>query len=207
VYVVGLTGGIGSGKSTFALLLAERGAHIIDADELGRKALKPGRPAWHSVVDQFGDEILVPGTMDVDRKRLASIVFNDANKLAALNAIVHPVILRGIADHLERLRNTDEVVVIDAALLVDMGVKDLVDALIVVKASPDARRKRLITRGMTAADIDARMAAQVSEEKLMERADIVVTNDRSLEHLSGEADRAWQEIQARKVTKARRTDA
>jgi dephospho-CoA kinase len=207
VYVVGLTGGIGSGKSTFALLLAERGAHIIDADELGRKALKPGRPAWHSVVDQFGDEILVPGTMDVDRKRLASIVFSDPNKLAALNAIVHPVILRGIADHLELLRNTDEVVVIDAALLVDMGVKDLVDALIVVKASPDARRKRLITRGMTAADIDARMAAQVSEEKLMERADIVVTNDRSLEHLSGEADRAWQEIQARKVTKARRTDA
>jgi dephospho-CoA kinase len=96
--------------------------------------------------------------------------------------------------------------VIDAALLVDMGVKDLVDALIVVIASPDARRKRLITRGMTAADIDARMAAQVSGEKLMERADIVVTNDRSLEHLTGEADRAWQEIQARKATKARRRD-
>jgi len=98
--LVGLTGGIGSGKSTFAALLAERGAQIIDADLLGREALKPGEPAWHSVVDQFGDDVLVPGTMDIDRKRLAAIVFGNQASLAALNAIVHPVIMAEIADRL-----------------------------------------------------------------------------------------------------------
>jgi dephospho-CoA kinase len=194
VFVAGLTGGIGSGKSTFAVLLAERGAHIIDADELGRDALKPGRPAWHSVVDQFGDEILVPNSMDLDRRRLAEIVFSDRNKLAALNAIVHPVILRGMADHLERLRLTDDVVVVDAALLVDMGITGLVDVVIVVTASPEVRKKRLIGRGMLPGDIDARIASQVSQDELIEKADIVVPNDRSLDELNREADRVWQEL-------------
>ncbi len=200
MFVVGLTGGIGSGKSTFAVLLAERGAHIIDADELGRDALRPGEPAWHSVVDQFGDEILAPGTMQIDRKRLAAIVFNDKNKLAALNAIVHPVILHSMADHLERLRRTDEIVVIDAALLVDMGITDLVDALIVVTASPEVRKKRLLGRGLTEADIDARIRAQVSQDVLIAKADVIVANDGSLDDLSAEADRAWSELEARRVT-------
>src|ERR687884_2222146 len=115
--VAGLTGGIGSGKSTFAALLAERGAQVVDADALGRLALRPGQPAWHSVVDQFGEEVLTPHTMQIDRKLVADIVFNDRDKLAALNAIVHPVILKGIADDLERLRETDAIVVLDAALV------------------------------------------------------------------------------------------
>ena len=198
MFVVGLTGGIGSGKSTFAVLLAERGAHVIDADELGRDALRPGEPAWHSVVDQFGDEILAPGSMQVDRKRLAEIVFNDKNKLAALNAIVHPVILRGMADHLERLSRTNDVVVIDAALLVDMGMAGTLDLVLVVTASPEVRKKRLLARGMIPADIDARIAAQVPQETLIEKADIVVINDGSLEELSNEAERVWDEIVERR---------
>ncbi len=103
MFVVGLTGGIGSGKTTFASLLSERGAQIVDADALGRDALRPDRPAWHSVVSQFGDEILQANSLEIDRKRLAAIVFNEPHKLAALNAIVHPVIIEAIADHLERL--------------------------------------------------------------------------------------------------------
>jgi dephospho-CoA kinase len=198
VFVVGLTGGIGSGKSTFAVLLAERGAHIIDADELGRDALRPGEPAWHSVVDQFGDEILAPASMQVDRKRLAEIVFNDKNKLSALNAIVHPVILRGMADHLERLSRTNDVVVIDAALLVDMGMAGSLDVVVVLTASPEVRKKRLLTRGMSPTDIDARIAAQVPQETLIEKADIVVVNDGSLDELSNEADRVWNEIEERR---------
>ena len=200
MFVVGLTGGIGSGKSTFAVLLAERGAQVIDADELGRDALRPGRPAWHSVVDQFGDEILSPGSMEIDRKLLAGIVFSDKNKLAALNAIVHPVIVSGIADGLERLRRTDEVVVIDAALLVGMGVTDLLDALVVVTAPLEDRTRRLLARGMTKADVEARIASQVPQERLVEEADIVVTNGGTLEELATEADRVWQEIQDRKQT-------
>src|SRR5688572_14864126 len=125
--VAGLTGGIGSGKSTFAALLAERGAQVIDADQIGRDILRPGEPAWHSVVDQFGDEILSPGTMNIDRKQLAGIVFSDPGKLAALNAITHPAIVARIADDLERLRNTDEVVILDAALIVELGLTDTVD--------------------------------------------------------------------------------
>ena len=193
MFVVGLTGGIGAGKSTFAALLAERGAQIIDADVLGRDALQPGRPAWHSTVAQFGDEILVPGTMDIDRKLLAGIVFNDPGKLAALNAIVHPVIMSGIADELERLRNTETVVVLDAALIVELGLTDSLDMTIVVVADEKKRSERLVrNRGMEVADISGRIAAQSNEEDLIARADVVVRNDGGMERLVSEADRVWQ---------------
>ena len=193
MYVVGLTGGIGAGKSTFASLLAERGAQIIDADVLGRDALQPGKPAWHSAVDQFGDEILVPVTMDIDRKALARIVFNDPGKLAALNAIVHPVIMSGIADELERLRNTESIVILDAALIVELGLTDSLDMTIVVVADESKRSERLIrNRGMEIADISARIAAQSSEEDLLARADVVVRNDGGMEQLVSEADRVWR---------------
>lgn len=196
--VVGLTGGIGSGKSTFAALLAERGAQIIDADLLGRDALRPGEPAWHSVVDTFGDEILVEHTMDIDRKKLAGIVFSDPQKLAALNAIVHPIIVGGIADRLERLRQTDEVVILDAALIVELGLADSVDKVVVVTADVDNRRRRLAElRGMSHEDIVARIGAQASEEDLIARADIVVRNDGDLAALNGEADRVWAELDTR----------
>ncbi len=196
--VVGLTGGIGSGKSTFAALLAERGAQVIDADLLGREALQPGKDAWHSVVATFGDEILVGHSMEIDRKRLASIVFADRTKLAALNAIVHPIIVRGIADRLERLRETDEVVILDAALIVELGLADTVDLVIVVTADVDLRRRRLAEiRGMTQDDITARIGAQASEEDLVEAADIVVRNDGDLFDLATEADRVWAELERR----------
>lgn len=196
MFTVGLTGGIGSGKSTFAALLAERGAQIIDADQLGRDALRPGEPAWHSVVDTFGDDILSPSTMEVDRKRLAEIVFADPNKLAALNAITHPVIASGIADTFERLAATDAMVVLDAALLVELGLDKAMNVLVVVDAEEGERKKRLqASRRMELTDIEARIAAQASGEELIERADIIVRNDGSLEALALEADRVWGELQ------------
>jgi dephospho-CoA kinase len=198
MFVVGLTGGIGSGKSTFAGLLAERGAEIIDADQLGRAALDPGKPTWHSVVDQFGDEILVAAGLDIDRKRLAAVVFGDKQKLAALNAIVHPAITKGIADALEMLRGTDEIVVLDAALIVELGLHEALDSLIVVTASETRRRSRLETaRGMTPDEITARIGAQASEEELLQRADIVVRNEGDMKALEAEADRVWAELQER----------
>jgi dephospho-CoA kinase len=198
MYVVGLTGGIGAGKSTFASLLAERGAQIIDADELGRDALQPGKPSWHSVVAQFGDEILLPGTMEVDRAQLAEIVFNSKEKLAALNAIVHPAIMKGIADDLERLQGTDEIVVLDAALIVELGLAEVVDAVIVVTAPDDARRHRLMTeRGMTSDAVAARIASQATTEQLLEKADIVVNNDGTRQRLAEEADRVWKLLHER----------
>ena len=198
--VAGLTGGIGSGKSTFASMLAERGAEVVDADEIGRRALEPGQPAWHSVVDQFGDGILSSACMEIDRARLAEIVFADKAKLAALNAIVHPVIVKEIADTLEALAGTDEIVILDAALIVELGLEDTLDRLIVVTASRDVRRKRLReSRGMTDAQVEERMRAQLPADALIAKADIVVHNDGSIADLQAEADRVWAELEKRRV--------
>lgn len=196
MFLVGLTGGIGSGKSTFGALLVERGAQIIDADALGRDALRPSTSAWHSVVDQFGDEILAAHSMEIDRKRLAAVVFDDPHKLAALNAIVHPVVFAGIADALEKLRRTDEVVVLDAALIVETGLDKNLDALVVVSADEEVRRKRLLKdRGMTFEQSTARMRAQQDPDELRARGDFVVENNGDLDALVKEADRVWAELQ------------
>ena len=195
---VGLTGGIGAGKSTFAALLAERGAQVIDADGIGRDALAPGRPAWHSVVSTFGDEVLVPGEMAIDRKKLAGVVFEEPRKLAALNAIVHPVILQRIADDLEKLSRTDAVVVVDAALITELGLHDTLDVVVVVTTSRKERVDRLArSRGMSLDDAHARMASQASPEELEANADFVVRNDGSLDDLAAEADRVWKLLQER----------
>lgn len=200
--LVGLTGGIGSGKSTFAALLAERGAQIVDADILGHEALNPGSPAWQSIVDQFGDEILSPGAMTIDRKRLAEIVFADEHKRAALNAIVHPEIFRRLADELDRLRNTDTVVVLDAALIFETGLDSSCDAIVVVTSTRQTRVDRLSrTRGMSIEQIGARMAAQSDPQTLVDRADIVVSNEGSLDDLASEADRVWAELSRRNDVK------
>ena len=199
MYVVGLTGGIGSGKSTFAALLVERGAQVIDADQLGRDALRPGKPAWHSVVDTFGDEILGAGTMEIDRARLADIVFSDREKLAALNAIVHPVIFSGVADDMDRLRRTDEIVLLDAALLLETGMDSGMDCIIAVTTAKKLRTQRLQRdRGMTFSQIQARMGVQLSDEELEARADIIVRNDGDLEDLAREAERVWVELERRR---------
>ncbi len=193
--LVGVTGGIGSGKSTFAALLVERGAQVIDADQIGRAALDPGKPSWRDVVETFGNEVLAAASMNIDRKRLADIVFNDPDKLAALNAIVHPVILRTIADELDILRNTNEIVILDAALLFELGLNESVDVVIVVIADPKTRQQRLLVRGMTLADVLARMDAQVDPESVASRADIVVRNDGTLEDLAREADRVYAHLE------------
>ena len=201
---VGVTGGIGAGKSTFVALLAERGAQVIDADVLARDALRPDEPAWHSVVDTFGAGVLAAGSMEIDRKVLARIVFEDRNKLAALNAIVHPIVFEGIASTLERLRETHAIVLLDAALIVETGLDRNMDALIAVVADESVRKERLKRdREMTLSEIEARVAAQAPQTELEERADFIVRNDGSLEGLAREADRVWDELNALNAVKQR----
>jgi len=197
VLLVGVTGGIGSGKSLFSALLAERGAQVIDADAYGREALRPGQPAWHSVIAQFGRELLIPQSMEIDRQALAEVVFHDHDKLAALNAIVHPILFSAIADSVERLSQTDEIVVIDAAILVETGMDKNLDTLIVVHTDESLRRGRLKKRGMSSADIEARMGSQASTVDLLAKADIVVCNNGSLDELVREAERVWGDLSSR----------
>jgi len=136
--------------------------------------------------------------MEIDRKKLASIVFNDRDKLAALNAIVHPIILRAIADRLEQLRDTDAIVILDAALIVEMGLADTTDVMVVVTSDVDNRRRRLAElRGMAHDDIMSRIGAQASEGELIDKADIVVRNNGDLFALGEEADRVWAELTRR----------
>ncbi len=195
--VVGLTGGIGSGKSTFARLLAERGAEVIDADKLGRAALSAGSPAWRLVIEEFGPGILIEGTQEIDRARLAGIVFNDQGRLAALNSIVHPVIAVGIATTLERLEGRAAVAVVDAALIVGTPLQEMMHTLVVLDAPESVRRARLAgQRDMSAADVDARMRSQADPDELVRQADIVVTNEGDLSELEAEADSVWAELTA-----------
>jgi len=195
MFVVGLTGGIGTGKSTFAALLLERGAQVIDADALGRDALRPGAPAWHSVVDQFGHEVVVHPSMEIDRKRVAEIVFSNPEALKALNAIVHPTIFKAVADELDRLRSSNEIVVLDAALIVETALVDVCDVVIVMDSTNEERIRRLQRdRGMSLTDIRARMTSQTDPEFLLGRADIVVNNAGTTEDLALEADRVWQQL-------------
>lgn len=195
--LVGVTGGIGSGKSLFSALLAERGAQVIDTDAYGREAMRPGQPAWHSVIAQFGQELLIPQSMEIDRQALADVVFHDHDKLAALNAIVHPVLFSAIADSVERLSQTDEIVVIDAAILVETGMDKNIDTLIVVHTDESLRRGRLKKRGMSSADIEARMSSQASSVDLLAKADIVVCNNGSPDELVREAERVWGDLSSR----------
>ena len=195
--LVGVTGGIGSGKSLFSALLAERGAQVIDADAYGREALRPGEPAWHSVLAQFGQELLIPQSMEIDRQALAEVVFNDHDKLAALNAIIHPILFSAIADSVERLSQTDEIVVIDAAILVETGMNKDLDTLIVVHTDERLRRERLQQRGLSSADIQARMGSQASAVDLLAKADIVVCNNGTLDELVREAERVWVDLSSR----------
>lgn len=193
--VVGLTGGIGSGKSTVSALLAERGAVIIDADVIAREVVAPGGAAYQGVVDRFGEGIVQPdGT--IDRPALAEVVFNDPDALADLNRLTHPAVGAEIAERMAAHATSDAVVVLDVPLLVESG-RDNVAAVIVVDCPEDVALDRLVRlRGMDAEDARRRMAAQASREERRARADIVIDNSGDLAALEAQLDEAWARIQA-----------
>jgi dephospho-CoA kinase len=191
--VVGLTGGIGSGKSTVAELLRARGATVIDADLLAREVVAPGTPGFRAVVARFG-----PGVVDpdggLDRRALAGIVFADPGALADLNAIVHPAVRARIDDRLRELRTTAEagVVVLEIPLLVESGRSYGAAAVIVVDCPEDVALRRLVVeRGMDEGDARRRMAAQLSRADRLAAADIVIDNSGSPAELAAEVDRMW----------------
>jgi dephospho-CoA kinase len=196
VLLVGLTGGIGSGKSTVSAMLAERGAEIVDADQIAREVVLPGEPAWHKIRDHFGQGVLLPDG-SIDRKALAEVVFGDEAKLALLNEITHPPMFERIADRLEAARDRDAVVVLDAALLIETGLARRVDVLLVVDLPEETQVRRLGAKGMPAEQARARISAQLSREERKSRADLVIDNSGSVEDLAREVEEAWTELERR----------
>jgi dephospho-CoA kinase len=199
---VGLTGGIGSGKSTVAHLLVERGAVLVDADQLAREVVEPGTDGLARVVERFGTEVLLADG-NLDRAKVASIVFTDEAALKDLNAIVHPAVGVLIAERITGLEATDEIVVLDIPLLVEGGARDRfgVAGILVVDAPVELAVDRLVgSRGMDRADAERRAAAQASRAQRLESADFVILNVGTLAELGLMVDRAWawmQTLQAR----------
>ncbi|MFJ5556178.1 dephospho-CoA kinase [Streptomyces sp. NPDC093250] len=179
---VGLTGGIGAGKSEVSRLLVECGAVLIDADRIAREVVAPGTPGLAAVVDAFGENILTADG-SLDRQKLGSIVFADPERLALLNSIVHPLV-GARSRELEEAAPDDAVVVHDVPLLTENGLAPLYDLVIVVDASPETQLERLVSkRGMTEEDARARMAAQATREQRRAIADMIIDNDGTLDEL------------------------
>ncbi|WP_326663416.1 dephospho-CoA kinase [Streptomyces sp. NBC_00385] len=193
---VGLTGGIGAGKSEVSRMLAGYGAVLIDADRIAREVVEPGTPGLEAVVGEFGTGILTPeGTLD--RPKLGSVVFADGERLAALNAIVHPLVGARSAE-LERAAGPDSVVVHDVPLLTENGLAPLYDLVIVVDAAPETQLDRLVRlRGMTEQEARARMAAQATREQRRAVADLVIDNDGAIEALEPQVREVWAELTRR----------
>jgi dephospho-CoA kinase len=188
---VGLTGGVGSGKSTVAARLAEHGAVIIDADAIAREVVEPGTPGFEAVVAKFGPEVVADGRLD--RPKLAGMVFGDESKRAELNAIVHPLVGRRTGE-LMAAAPAGAVVVYDVPLLVESTLAPGFDFVVVVEASVPTRLRRLAGRGMAEADARERMAVQATDEQRRAVADAVIGNDGSLDDLRTRVDEVWKMI-------------
>ncbi len=190
---VGLTGGIGAGKSEVSRLLVGHGAVLIDADRIAREVVAPGTPGLAAVAEAFGPQVLAADG-SLDRPKLGSIVFADPERLAVLNSIVHPLV-GARSRELENSAADDAVVVHDVPLLAENALVPLYDVVIVVDAAPETQLDRLTRlRGMTEEDARARMAAQATREKRLEIADIVIDNDVPLDALQRRVGEVWADL-------------
>lgn len=202
MYLVGLTGGIGSGKSTVAARMVQHGAELIDADQIAREVVAPGKPTWNKLVEHFGREVLDDEGF-IDRPKLGRIVFGDDTKRALLNELTHPPVVHEIAERLEVLQAFDGVVVLDVPLLVESGVARNYESIVVVAAKPETQLKRLVElRGMAAEDAQARIDAQSPLDEKLAVATHVVWNEGSLDELYTAVDEVAADLTHRAQQKA-----
>jgi len=194
--LVGLTGGMGSGKSLAAKFFAEQGAHIIDADELSRELVLPGHPALKEIVDAFGEDILEPSE-NLDREALAKIIFDNAEKKSVLEAILHPkVIVREQEKYLSiSASDPSAIVIVDAALLIESGNYKNVDKVIVVQSTEEQQVQRILSRGFQSCDqAIARIKNQMSFEKKSEYADYILDNQSQVEDLRKKVQKIYAKL-------------
>jgi len=193
---IGLTGGIGAGKSTVSQILAEFGAFIIDADKVGHDIYLPGKEAWKQVTAAFGNDILAPD-QTIDRKKLGAIVFGSDEARKQLNSIVHPLMFQDIRRRIDekRAEGFTKPIVVEAAILIEANWLPLVDEVWVVVTNKNAVIERVATqRGMAAKDTEARIASQLSDAERLKHAQIVITNNGSREELEKSIRDAWNRL-------------
>jgi dephospho-CoA kinase len=193
---IGLTGGIGSGKSTVSQILAELGAFVIDADKVGHEIYLPGKEAWRQVTAAFGQEILAPDHT-IDRKKLGAIVFGSDAARKQLNAIVHPLMFHDIRQRIvdKRAEGFQQPIVVEAAILIEANWLPLADQVWVVVTNKNAVIERVATqRGMAAKDTEARIASQLSDADRLKHAQVVITNDGSRDDLVKQVQHAWRQL-------------
>lgn len=198
MYVIGLTGGIGSGKSTVAQVIEEQGATVLSADKVGHEVYNPGRPAWQEIVDAFGREVVADDDT-IDRKKLGAIVFADPKELAKLNSIVHPRMKGMMRERLAAMvREGVDIAVLEAALLFEAKWDDLVGDIWVTVVPPEVAAKRTAERsGLPEDEILARIKSQMSNEERIQQAHVVIDTDCDIEETKRQALEEWEKLKAR----------
>jgi len=193
--VIGLTGGIASGKSTVSAKLKELGAAVIDADLLARDVVRKGEIAYNKIVQCFGEDILLPGG-DIDRKKLGNIVFSDKEKLALLNSITHPEIIKRMKERIQELKAEGaRVIVVDAAILIEMGLHKYVDSVWVLSVDRETQMKRLVERDkFNYREAENRINSQFTNEVRKKYADVVIDNSKPIEEVEKRLEELWNNI-------------
>ena len=189
--VVGLTGGIGSGKSTVAELFARLGSLVVDADQLARMAIERGTDGFAEVLLRFGDDIILNG--DIDRKKLAEIVFSDENARKELEAIIHPRVQALFAEAVADLSHED-ILIYEIPLLVETGAAEKFDFIITVEAEIELRKERLLKKGLYISQIEKRIASQATETARAAVADAIIRNDGDEDSLLRQVENLWESV-------------
>ena len=194
MFTIGLTGGIGSGKSAVMDFLKAKGVSVIDADTIGQEMYAVGSPAWQKVIDEFGRDIALPDGR-IDRKKLGELVFADSAALKKLNGILHPLMYLKMKDQLEELRSKGtRVAVLEAAILIEAGWESLANEVWLVVAPASEVEKRLATRsGLSAQQVKARLSSQMGDVERRRHADVIVENEGTIENLRAKLELLWKE--------------
>ena len=194
--IIGLTGGIASGKSTVAKMLEAKGAHLLDADRLAREAVEPDQPAWQEIVKWLGESILLPDR-SIDRLKLGNIVFNDRRMLDKLNKIVHPWVGRRFVALAEEIREKDPdgVLIYDIPLLIEAGMQKMVDLVLLVYVPRQIQVERLVSRDqLSRADAEKRIKAQMSLDEKRKHAAVIIDNSGTLTQTAAQVDHFWDKL-------------